>query len=208
MVNIPAKVIFWDFDGVIKDSVEVKSNAFELLFLPFGENVAKKVQQHHEEYCGMSRFEKLPIYLAWADQESTKRIVDQYANKFSQLVKQKVIGSAWVDGAKEYLQENYHKQQFFLITATPQLEIEYILDQLKIRSYFQKIIGSPVNKGKAVEGLLKEYDINPVQAIMVGDSKSDYEAAESNHVAFVLRRTSLNKELQQKLNCKMVKNFL
>ena len=208
LVNIPAKVIFWDFDGVIKDSVRVKSDAFELLFLSFGEEVAKKVRQHHEEHGGMSRFDKLPIYLAWAGQESTKMIVDQYADKLSQLVKQKVIGSAWIDGVKEYLHEHYHKQQFFLVTATPQLEIEYILDQLKIKFYFQKIIGSPINKGKAVKDLLKEYDIDPIQAIMVGDSISDYEAAESNHVAFILRRTSLNEKLQQKLNCKMVKNFL
>ena len=208
MVSIPAKVIFWDFDGVIKDSVEVKSDAFELLFLPFGKKVAKKVRQHHEEHGGMSRFDKLPIYLAWTGQESTQRIVDQYIDKFSQLVKQKVIDSVWVDGVKEYLQEYYHKQQFFLVTATPQLEIEYILDQLKIKFYFQKIIGSPINKSKAVKGLLKEYDIDPIQAIMVGDSISDYEAAESNHVAFVLRRTSLNEELQKKLNCKMVINFL
>jgi phosphoglycolate phosphatase-like HAD superfamily hydrolase len=208
LVSIPAKAIFWDFDGVIKNSVVVKSDAFELLFLSFGEEVAKKVRQHHEEHGGMSRFDKLPIYLAWAGQESTQRIVDQYADKFSQLVKQKVIGSAWVDGVKEYLQEYYHKQQFFLVTATPQLEIEYILDQLKIKCYFQKIIGSPINKSKAVKGLLKEYDIDPIQAIMVGDSISDYEAAESNHVTFILRCTSLNEELQQELNCKIVKNFL
>ena len=208
MVNIPAKVIFWDFDGVIKNSVEVKSDAFESLFLPFGEKVAKKVRQHHEDHGGMSRFDKLPIYLAWADQESTQRVMDQYIDKFSQLVKQKVIDSSWVDGIKEYLQEYYHKQQFFLVTATPQLEIEYILDQLKIKCYFQKIIGSPINKSKAVKGLLKEYDIDPIQAIMVGDSISDYEAAESNHVTFILRCTSLNEELQQELNCKIVKNFL
>ena len=208
LVNIPAKVIFWDFDGVIKDSVGVKSDAFESLFLPFGESVSKKVRQHHEEYGGMSRFDKIPIYLAWAGQASTQRIVAQYADKFSQLVKQKVIDSVWVDGIKEYLQEYYHKQRFFLVTATPQLEIEYILDQLKIKLYFQKVIGSPINKIKAVESLLQEYDIDPIQAIMVGDSISDYDAAESNHVAFVLRRTSLNEALQQKLNCKMVKNFL
>ena len=208
LVNIPAKVIFWDFDGVIKDSVRVKSDAFELLFLSFGEEVAKKVRQHHEEHGGMSRFDKFPIYLAWAGQESTQRVMDQYIDKFSQLVKQKVIDSSWVDGIKEYLQEYYHKQQFFLVTATPQLEIEYILDQLKIKCYFQKIIGSPINKSKAVKGLLKEYDIDPIQAIMVGDSISDYEAAESNHVTFILRCTSLNEELQQELNCKIVKNFL
>jgi len=208
LVNISAKVIFWDFDGVIKDSVEVKSDAFEQLFILFGRDIAKKVRTHHEENGGMSRFDKIPIYLAWAGTDPTQKIIDQYADRFSQLVKQKVIDSAWVDGIKEYLQEHYHKQQFFLITATPQSEIEYILDQLKIKSYFQEIIGSPVNKGKAVESLLKEYDIDPIQAIMVGDSISDYEAAESNYVAFVLRRTNLNEELQQKLNCKMVKNFL
>ncbi|MBL6992226.1 MAG: HAD family hydrolase [Bacteriovoracaceae bacterium] len=202
------KAIFWDFDGVIKDSVGVKSDAFELLFLPFGEEAAKRVRRHHENNGGMSRFDKIPIYLAWAGKDPTQSIVDQYTDKFSQLVKQKVIDSAWVDGIKEYLQENYHKKQFFLVTATPQLEIEYILDQLKIKFYFQKVIGSPISKGKAVESLLKEYDVDPLQALMVGDSISDYEAAESNHVAFVLRRTSLNEELQQKLNCKMVKNFL
>ena len=38
-----AKIIFWDFDGVIKDSVEVKSAVFGQLFLPFGKIVAKKV---------------------------------------------------------------------------------------------------------------------------------------------------------------------
>jgi phosphoglycolate phosphatase-like HAD superfamily hydrolase len=208
LISIPAKAIFWDFDGVIKDSVEVKADAFESLFLPFGEKIAKKVRQHHEDHGGMSRFNKLPIYLAWAGQESTQGIVDRYADKFSQLVKKKVIDSVWVDGVKEYLQEYYHKQRFFLITATPQLEIEYILDQLKIKCYFQKIIGSPISKGKAIESLLKEYDVDPIQAIMVGDSISDYKAAESNRVAFILRRTGLNKKLQQKLNCKMVENFL
>ena len=39
-----AKTIFWDFDGVIKDSVSVKSDAFEELFLPFGSDVAKKLE--------------------------------------------------------------------------------------------------------------------------------------------------------------------
>ena len=45
--------IFWDFDGVIKDSMTVKSDAFEQLFLPFGENIAKKVRTHHEANGGI-----------------------------------------------------------------------------------------------------------------------------------------------------------
>jgi|TARA_Y100000310_G_C20511448_1_gene729077 beta-phosphoglucomutase-like phosphatase (HAD superfamily) len=45
-----AKVIFWDFDGVIKDSVNVKTRAFEKLFLPFGENVVN-VKLSRSLYC-------------------------------------------------------------------------------------------------------------------------------------------------------------
>ena len=34
-----AKTVFWDFDGVIKDSVEIKSIAFGQLFIEFGGDV-------------------------------------------------------------------------------------------------------------------------------------------------------------------------
>ena len=59
------KVVFWDFDGVIKDSVGVKSDAFESIFLPFGRDVAAKVREHHEKNGGVSRHKKIPLYLAW-----------------------------------------------------------------------------------------------------------------------------------------------
>ena len=36
--------IFWDFDGVIKESVELKSNAYEQLFLEFGSDVSDKIR--------------------------------------------------------------------------------------------------------------------------------------------------------------------
>ena len=60
-----ADFIIWDFDGVIKDSVKVKSDAFEQLFLPFGKKLAKEVRLHHETNGGMSRFDKLHIYWSW-----------------------------------------------------------------------------------------------------------------------------------------------
>ena len=42
------KLYFWDFDGVIKDSVDVKTQAYFQLFEPFGLDVAERVRQHHE----------------------------------------------------------------------------------------------------------------------------------------------------------------
>ena len=42
LIGKEIETIFWDFDGVIKDSVKVKSDAYEQLFSPFGLNFSKK----------------------------------------------------------------------------------------------------------------------------------------------------------------------
>ena len=60
------RFLFWDFDGVIKDSVDVKTCAFVSLFKNFGSEVLNQVVEHHEANGGVSRFEKMPLYLDWA----------------------------------------------------------------------------------------------------------------------------------------------
>lgn len=203
-----AKTIFWDFDGVIKDSVSVKSDAFEELFLPFGSDVAKKIRTHHEDNGGMSRYDKLPIYLNLAGEKYSKDLIIKYEKQFSKLVMNRVINSPWVEGALEYIKTNYKAQKFFLITATPQKEIEEILKKLEISKYFKKVIGSPTNKKDALKIILSNENINLDGSIMIGDSCSDYEAAKENDVFFVFRKTELNKKLQKKLKCQMIENFI
>ncbi len=202
-----AEAIFWDFDGVIKESVEVKSDAFDELFKPFGVSVAKRVREHHEKNGGMSRFDKFPIYFEWAGQELSQRLISEYSDQFSELVKQKVIDSEWVSGVFNYLKNNRKGRAFFLITATPQKEIEYIVNQLEIKGCFMQIIGSPTKKVDAIKQLLMQHSIKSEQAIMIGDSSSDYEASMMNKVPFILRRTELNKRLQIGLDCQMFDDF-
>ena len=203
-----AKTIFWDFDGVIKDSVSVKSDAFEELFLPFGSDVAKKIRMHHEDNGGMSRYDKLPIYLNLAGEKNSTDSISKYEKQFSKLVMNRVINSPWVEGVLEYIKTNYKAQKFFLITATPQKEIEEILKKLEISKYFKKVIGSPTNKKDAIKIILSNENINLDDSIMIGDSCSDYEAAKENNVFFVFLKTDLNKKLQKKLKCQMIENFI
>ena len=203
-----AKTIFWDFDGVIKDSVSVKSDAFEELFLPFGSDVAKKIRMHHEDNGGMSRYDKLQIYLNLAGEKNSTNSISKYEKQFSKLVMNRVINSPWVEGVLEYIKTNYKAQKFFLITATPQKEIEEILKKLEISKYFKKVIGSPTNKKDAIKIILSNENINLDDSIMIGDSCSDYEAAKENNVFFVFRKTDLNKKLQKKLKCQMIENFI
>jgi beta-phosphoglucomutase-like phosphatase (HAD superfamily) len=74
------KIVFWDFDGVIKESVEVKTNAFRDLFQSFGEEVMEKVTMHHINNGGMSRYKKIPIYLSYAGIQPTENIINEFCN--------------------------------------------------------------------------------------------------------------------------------
>lgn len=202
-----ANVVLWDFDGVIKDSVEVKSIAFEKLFESFGSEIAKKVKNHHEQNGGMSRFDKLPIYIEWSGQSPSPVLIKKYSERFSNLVTKEVIDSNWVPGILDYLNNNSLNQKFFLITATPQLEIEYILNSLHLTQFFHKVIGSPTKKDVAIKNILEEFSINPNQSVMVGDSVSDYDASSINSISFILRCTSFNQHLQKNLDCPMIDNY-
>ena len=135
-------------------------------------------------------------------------LINDYAENLSQLVKKKVIDSDWVSGVLEYLNKNSSYQQFFLVTATPQQEIEEILSALKITHFFKELIGSPIKKDEAIKQLLYRYKIAPYQSIMIGDAITDYNAATKHGVSFILRKTALNKNLQQQLSCPMIENFL
>jgi len=193
-----ADLVFWDFDGVIKDSVAVKTVGYEQLFLPFGPALASRVRQHHEAHGGVSRYEKIRLYLDWAGEPVTQARVDEFCARFSQLVLQAVIDSPWVPGVREYLQEHRTRQHFVLITATPKDEIDQILRLLDLAACFRSVFGSPTPKAVAIREVLTLSRASPDGALVVGDSETDLDAALANGVGFLLRRTTLNQKLQER----------
>ena len=73
-----AKLIIWDFDGVIKESTEIKSSCFCKLFHSYGTDFVNKVLCHHLENQGVSRQKKIALYLSWVDKLTTQELIDQY----------------------------------------------------------------------------------------------------------------------------------
>jgi phosphoglycolate phosphatase-like HAD superfamily hydrolase len=175
----------------------VKTEAFVRLFEPFGAAIAARVREHHEIHGGMSRFEKLPLYLGWASRSASPDDVSAYCAMFSSAVFQAVVESAWVPGAREYLEANYRRQRFVLVTATPQDEIEEILSTLDIAQCFCEVHGAPTAKSAAIEGSLARFGCLRSEALVIGDSPSDLAAAAAAQVEFLLRCTPLNARLQE-----------
>jgi phosphoglycolate phosphatase-like HAD superfamily hydrolase len=201
------KIIFWDFDGVIKDSVQVKTNAYLDLFSEADPLTKKKIKEHHLQNGGMSRFIKIPIYMEWNQIEKNDSIVKGYLEKFAKDVAESVISSPWIAGVEEVISKKLDNQIFVIVTGTPQDEIDYIIYNLKLNDKFDRIFGSPSNKADVIKNTLTEYQINRIDALMIGDSESDFIASDKNGIDFLFCETGEESEFSKTFIGKRIKDF-
>ena len=202
------RMIFWDFDGVIKESVTVKTDAYYQLFLSYGRDFAARVRRHHLQNAGMSRFEKLPLYLSWCGKTPTEELVAEGCDEFSRLSFQGVVEAPWVPGAEAYIRKNAWNQKFVVVSATPQTELDVILTRLDIQTCFARVFGAPVSKKNAIRTALETNNIPASECLMVGDARSDLDAARENRVPFLLRRHPENAEIFADYRGAAIRDFL
>lgn len=202
------KIIFWDFDGVVKESVNIKTEAFAELFVKHGNDIVEKLTAHHISNGGMSRYKKIPLYASWAGLTLDESQVIQYSNKFSELVVNKVINADWVPGVEEVLRSNFSKQKFVLISATPDDELKFIVESLNLTNCFDLIFGSSISKSDAMLKSLNLLNENPKNCLMIGDALADYEASKINNIEFILRQHDSNDKMNNIHSGNKIKNFL
>jgi beta-phosphoglucomutase-like phosphatase (HAD superfamily) len=202
------KIIFWDFDGVIKESVNIKTDAFAELFVKHGNDIVEKLRAHHISNGGMSRHKKIPLYASWAGLTLDESQVIQYSNKFSELVVNKVINADWVPGVEQVLRSNFSKQKFVLISATPDDELKFIVESLNLTNCFELIFGSSISKSDAMLKSLNLLNENSKSCLMFGDALADYEASKINNIEFILRQHDTNGKMNKIHSGIKINNFL
>ena len=200
-----SKIIFWDFDGVIKKSNQVKNDAFFNLFEDIKKEQKDYILSHHINNQGLSRFKKIPYYMEYLGIETKESNVHAYLNRFSELVFDGVINSDWVEGVLEILSE---LDKSILITATPQDEIERIIEKIEIGKFFKKVYGSPKTKTECVEDFIESKDINLNDCLFIGDSKSDLQCANHFDMKFLFIKNEYNKHVIVDEDIPQVENFL
>ena len=183
-MKIP-EIIIYDFDGVICDSVNIKTEAFVELYLSYGKEVQQTVKEYHLANGGISRYEKFRYFQeTLLGQSTNQEQINALANQFSLLVKQKVIASNYVPGVIDFLKANEGKKQF-ICTGTPQNEIVDIVEQKGIKSFFYDIYGSPRTKIEIIQIIMEKYSAHPSDCIFFGDALTDYEAAKACSIPFI-----------------------
>ena len=191
------KNFIFDFDGVILDSLDCKTEAFYQMYLPYGSEVAEKVKQYHILNGGISRFEKFKFWhREYLNIELSDKEVQNLAEQFSELVFDNVISSKPIPGAIEFIKKYSKQFNFYIISGTPDIEIKKICDAIRLSSHFKEILGSPTNKKEWCSYLkVKDYGISSSNTIFLGDALSDYEAAIENDFYFALREADYNEQI-------------
>jgi phosphoglycolate phosphatase-like HAD superfamily hydrolase len=185
------KYLLFDFDGVLAESVEIKTEAFRKMYLSNGDEFAQKVVDYHIANGGVSRYEKFKVFNGdWLGETITEDRINELADVFSDFVVDGVVNAPEVVGADEFLRssEDYTK---FIITGTPTVEIKPILEQRKMGHFFKEAFGSPEKKGHWVKHILKTENISPKECVFIGDALADYNAAIDNGIDFILRETEI-----------------
>jgi phosphoglycolate phosphatase-like HAD superfamily hydrolase len=202
------KAIIFDYDGIIAESVQVKTKAFAQIYSSFGKEVVNKVINHHEANGGVSRFEKFKIYhKSFLDKDLSQHQLNQLTEKFSNLVLEKVIASRYVEGVFDFINLNYKDFKFFISTGTPKNEIDIILKRKKLNKYFVEAFGSPEKKDVHVRKILKKYNLSQNEVIFIGDALSDRNAAKNNNINFIGRYTTEEEIKNEKYLIKDFNNF-
>jgi beta-phosphoglucomutase-like phosphatase (HAD superfamily) len=180
------QAFFFDFDGVLADSVEVKTWAFARLFAPYGPEIEAKVVDHHRRHSGVTRVDKFRhYYQEFLGRPLGEEGLADLCRRFASLVVDEVVAAPEIPGAEAFLSHWVERLPCFVVSATPEEEIRAIVKLRNWARYFREVMGAPRSKRENLEILLGRYQLMPDRCLFFGDADSDYRAAQACGVHFL-----------------------
>ncbi|MGK5091530.1 HAD hydrolase-like protein [Deltaproteobacteria bacterium TL4] len=183
------KVILLDFDGVIIESVGIKDWAFEELYRGYPQHLSQIMEYHlsHNATIRFTKFHYIAEHILKERYDITKE--QKLSKKFSDLVFRRIVQCPLVKGAKEFLDDFSEKVPLYLISISPEEELSKVLDERKLKKYFQQVYANPIKKSEVFQSILSQKGLTPLDAVYIGDTPEDYQAAVSTGIPFIGRKS-------------------
>ncbi|MDR0466459.1 MAG: HAD-IA family hydrolase [Deltaproteobacteria bacterium] len=172
--------IVFDCDGVILDSLAVKTRAFVRLAEPFGAEAVDRLVMYHKEHGGVSRYKKFEwLYREVLGREITQEELAALGRQFAELALEEVCRCDLIPGVEDVLRRRQGLTPMYVCSGTPHEELNVILRRRGLHVFFAGIYGTPPAKSELLRTIVGQAGADPASAVMVGDSVTDLDAAKA-----------------------------
>lgn len=172
------EVIVFDCDGVLLDSVDVKTRAFAALFAEHGPEAAAFIVDYHLRHGGVSRYEKFRhFFRERLGRDITLEEMDALDQRFTKACLAALLAAPMIPGAREFLEANPGNRPLYVCSGAPERELRFIFNHMGLTGRFKAIHGSPTPKAENLARIVAGCGAAPEAVLMVGDSNTDLDAA-------------------------------
>ena len=185
------QTVILDFDGVVVESLDVKRQAFLKLAEPYGAEILAAARRRNPFGQGITR--SIAIRRFFADElgrDLAPEEADGLVRHFGEWVEEAVVRAPFVPGAREFIETQSNRRDFFVVSSTPDEELARIVAARGLAPFFREVRGFPPAKPENVVALLARWGIAPSAAVLVGDTVEDERAAAAAGIRFVGRTIS------------------
>mgnify|MGYP005866449837 CR=1 FL=1 len=197
------KTIFWDFDGVLMNSNQVRDQGFIEVLKDFPDSQVNQLMEFHQANGGLSRYVKFRHFFEEIRGERiTDEEVKEWADKFSKIMLNLLVDkNLLIEETISFVRNHHQKYTMHIVSGSDGNELNQICIGIEIDHFFKSIEGSPTPKIELVANILKKENYDEYQCVLIGDSINDYEAANQNKIHF---QAYNNKNLVSKTNYKLL----
>ncbi|GAB3340901.1 HAD family hydrolase [Marivirga atlantica] len=187
MINFTGiKTIFWDFDGVIMDSMPIRDQGFLKVLKDYPEKQVNKLIAYHKANGGLSRYVKFRYFFEEIRKEDVSdEEIQELAMRFSLIMLENLKKPEFlISQTVNFIKHTYENYKMFIVSGSDQKELRQICKAVEIEKFFKGIYGSPTAKDELVKHLIDTENIESATSILIGDSVNDFEAAKVNGIKF------------------------
>ena len=199
------KVIALDFDGTLVESNQIKDRAFDIILSEWPE-YKETMMRWHFAHNSIERREKFRYFveevLALTEQND---LIEKLSTRFGRLTRSAIIECPFVKGAEDFLEYIRNRFTVYLVSATPQSDLEQIIEAKGLSDYFKKVYGAPIKKNEILEKIMVTEKVSVNEIMYIGDSPEDHLCAKDLGIRFIHRQS--DRDLNDSTHL-VFKNFL
>jgi phosphoglycolate phosphatase-like HAD superfamily hydrolase len=180
------KVILWDFDGVIMNSMPIRGMGFQEVLKDYPKEQVEMLLAFHEQNGGLSRYVKFRYFFEKIRGEKiSNQQVLNYTDEFSKIMLSLLIDqNLLIEDSLDFIKKKHLNYDMHIVSGSDGNELRCICEHLGLSKYFISICGSPTPKNELVKQVIINNYYKKEETCLVGDSFNDMEAADVNQIEF------------------------